>query len=133
MSSTPSARAKADAFLAICPSRAVLTRLADKWAMLVLVALAPRPMRFGELRRRLEGVSAKVLTQTLRALERDGLLRRDARAAPTYRVDYELTASARKLVPIVQELKRWAEESWTTIERANTAFDRERRVQKDPG
>jgi DNA-binding HxlR family transcriptional regulator len=113
-----------DAFLAACPSRAVLARLGEKWAMLVLVALSHGRLRFGELRRRVQGVSQKMLTQTLRALERDGLVRREVLTVSVLRVEYELTPHGAELVPIIAALKKWAEGHLRVVERANAGFDR---------
>ena len=101
-----------DAFLKACPSRALLARTAEKWTLLVLVALKDGPTRFGALRRRVEGVSQKMLTQTLRALERDGLVTRHLYDEMPLRVEYALTARGRELLPLADELKRWAETNY---------------------
>lgn len=77
--------------------------------MLVLVALAERPLRFGELRRRVEGVSQKMLSQTLRNLERDGLATRRVFDGRPLRVEYGLTRRGRSLEPVVRAIKRWSE------------------------
>lgn len=125
MAQTPSgAGPKPDAFARICPSRAVLARVGEKWSMLALAALEGGPVRFGDLRRRLEGVSQKVLSQTLRGLERDGLLVRDVYDERLPRVEYRLAERGRTLLPWVAGLKAWAEENLKDIERANAAFDR---------
>lgn len=102
-----------DAFLKACPSRALLARVAEKWTLLVLVALEDGPTRFGALRRRVEGVSQKMLTQTLRGLERDGLITRHLYDEMPLRVEYELTAPGRELLPLAAQLKRWAEANYT--------------------
>jgi DNA-binding HxlR family transcriptional regulator len=101
-----------DAFLKACPSRALLARIAGKWALLVLVALEEGPTRFGALRRRVEGVSQKMLTQTLRALERDGLVTRHLYDEMPLRVEYALTDRGRGLLPLAAQLKQWAEENF---------------------
>ena len=101
-----------DAFLKACPSRALLTRIAEKWTLLVLVALRDGPVRFGALRRRVEGVSQKMLTQTLRALEGDGLVTRHLYDEMPLRVEYELTKRGRSLLPLADQLKRWAETNY---------------------
>lgn len=125
MDQTPrGAGPKPDAFVRICPSRPVLARIGEKWATLALVALANGPVRFGDLRRRLEGVSQKVLTQTLRGLERDGLVVRDVYDERRPRVEYRLAERGRALLPWVAGLKAWAEENLQEIERSNAAFDR---------
>jgi DNA-binding HxlR family transcriptional regulator len=116
------ARAKADydAFLAGCPSRQLLDRISDKWVALVLAALGsdgpgtdrvdePRPMRYSELARRLAGVSQKMLTQTLRSLERDGLLTRTVTPTVPVTVTYELTDLGLSLHDVMRGVKAWAE------------------------
>jgi DNA-binding HxlR family transcriptional regulator len=119
------ARAKVeyDAFLAGCPSRTLLDRISDKWVTLVLAALGsdgshrfgagcagePRPMRYSELSRMLAGVSQKMLTQTLRSLERDGLVTRTATPTVPVTVTYELTELGLSLHQMMRALKTWAE------------------------
>ena len=107
-----------DAFLKACPSRALLARVAEKWTVLVLVALEPGPRRFGALLRQVEGVSQKMLTQTLRALERDELVSRRLYNEMPLRVEYTLTERGRSLLPLAAELKRWSE---VNFRRENTA------------
>lgn len=108
---------KPDAFLLACPSRDFFARIASKWALLVLVGLKDGPVRFGALRRRLEGISQKMLTQTLRALEADGLVERHLYDEMPLRVEYELTASGRELVKHAVKLKKWAEQNFGTTDR----------------
>ena len=111
------ARARYNAFLAVCPSRKLLDRISDKWVTLILAALGsgpdcdgdPRPMRFSELARLLAGVSQKMLTQTLRSLERDGLITRTATPTVPVTVSYELTALGLSLHELMRGLKSWAE------------------------
>src|SRR5882724_13533119 len=103
------AREQYDAYLATCPSRQLLDRLADKWATLILCALADDEQRYSELSRTIAGVSQKMLTQTLRNLERDGMLIRSITPAVPVRVSYRLTPLGRSLLPIVQSIKDWAE------------------------
>jgi len=117
------ARVAYDAFLAGCPSRKVLDRISDKWVTLILTALADGPLRYSELGRRIAGVSQKMLTQTLRTLERDGLVARGITAAVPVRVDYALTPLGRSLMPAVIALKHWAQEHIGEIEAARSAFD----------
>ncbi|MEU1289815.1 helix-turn-helix domain-containing protein [Kitasatospora sp. NPDC005856] len=112
-----------DAYLARCPARQLLDRIGDKWTSLVVNALADGPLRYSDLRRRLAGVSEKMLTQTLRALERDGLLARTVTAAVPARVDYTLTALGRDLLPLVQQIKAWAEDHMPQVLAARTAYD----------
>src|SRR4051794_23535053 len=98
-----------NAFLEECPTRQLLDELGNKWSCLVLVALSRGAMRHGELRRALAGVSQKMLTQTLRTLERDGLITRSVTASVPVRVDYELTPLGADLRAVVQQIKIWAE------------------------
>ncbi|ANH73747.1 hxlR-like helix-turn-helix family protein [Ralstonia insidiosa] len=102
----------------------MLARVGQKWTVLTMVALQDAPMRFGDIRRRLEGVSQKMLTQTLRAMERDGLIERHVYDERPLRVEYALSPLARTLLPLVIALKTWAEDSLKVIEANNRAFDR---------
>src|SRR5690348_992771 len=117
------AKTEYDAFLAACPSRKLLDRISDKWVTLILAALGsdgthqrgaacagePRPMRYSELKRLLAGVSQKMLTQTLRSLERDGLITRTATPTVPVTVTYELTDLGLSLHQMMRGLKTWAE------------------------
>jgi DNA-binding HxlR family transcriptional regulator len=96
-----------EVFAAACPSRVVLDHVTSKWGVLVLVALADGPQRWSELRRRAEGVSEKMLAQTLRTLEGDGLVHRDAQPVIPPRVDYSLTPRGRELVALMLPLFGW--------------------------
>jgi DNA-binding HxlR family transcriptional regulator len=109
-------KAQYDAFLAVCPSHKLLDRISNKWVVLILSALGsdgctgdPRPMRFSELARLLAGVSQKMLTQTLRSLERDGLLTRTATPTVPVTVTYELTKLGLSMYEMTRGLKAWAE------------------------
>src|SRR5215813_11872339 len=117
------ARAAYDAFFAGCPSRKVLERISDKWVTLILSALASGPLRYSELSRTIAGVSQKMLTQTLRTLERDGLVARTAFLAVPVRVEYALTPLGTSLMPAVNALKTWAEKHIDEIETARAAYD----------
>ncbi|MGH3520396.1 MAG: winged helix-turn-helix transcriptional regulator [Haloechinothrix sp.] len=94
-------------FPAACPSRVVLDHVTSKWGVLVLVALSDETLRWSELRRRAEGVSEKMLAQTLRTLERDGFVHRDARPVIPPRVDYSLSDRGRELVALLVPLMEW--------------------------
>lgn len=118
------ARQEYDAFLAACPSRQVLARISDKWVTLILVALDGGPLRYSDLCRTIAGVSQKMLTQTLRALERDGLVSRTVTTGVPVRVDYQLTPLGKSLMPAVTAVKTWAEEHIGEIEASRTAYDR---------
>lgn len=112
-----------DAFLADCPTRQVLETIADKWAALLVTALAQGPRRHSELRRVVAGVSQKMLTQTLRTLERDGLVTRTITPSVPVRVDYELTDLGRDLLPVLRSLKQWSEANIERIQRHREVFD----------
>lgn len=93
-----------------CPSRTALQRIGDRWTPLVVGVLAERPHRFGQLRRRIGGVSQKMLTQTLRSLERDGLVSRRVEATVPVTVEYSLTPLGETLVPVLAAVRDWAEQ-----------------------
>ncbi|MEW2157298.1 helix-turn-helix domain-containing protein [Streptomyces sp. NPDC007189] len=115
------AKAEYNAFLAVCPSRQLLDRISDKWVVLILCALGgdaseqpgaahtPKAMRYSELARLLAGVSQKMLTQTLRALERDGLLVRTVTPTVPVTVTYELTDLGLSLHHMTRGLRQWAQ------------------------
>jgi DNA-binding HxlR family transcriptional regulator len=113
----------ADPYSAACPSRTILDRIGDRWTVLVVGALAITPMRFSELARRIDGVSQKMLTQTLRGLERDGLVTRTVFAEVPPRVVYELTPTGRTLIGPLSTLDAWAREHIGSIEAARSAYD----------
>ncbi len=98
-----------DVFLADCPARLTLEVLADKWSLVVLHALGVRRWRHGELRELIGGISSKVLTQTLRRLERYGLVHRHDYSEVPRRVEYELSELGRTLLPPIDALTEWAE------------------------
>lgn len=93
-----------------CPSRRLLDRIGDRWTVLVVGTLSDGPLRFGEIGKRIDGISQKMLTQTLRALEQDGLVTRTVTAAVPVRVDYELTDAGRSLQGPLKALEDWATE-----------------------
>jgi DNA-binding HxlR family transcriptional regulator len=117
------ARVQYDAFIAACPTRKLLDRLSDKWVCLVLAALAGGARRYGDLSRIIAGVSQKMLTQTLRTLERDGLITRTVTASVPVRVDYELTPLGAGLLPVMRAIKQWAEANIEQVEAAREAYD----------
>lgn len=117
------ARQEFESFLAQCPSRDLLGTLGSKWVTLVLAALEHGALRYNEISRRVAGISPKMLTQTLRTLERDGLVLRSITAAVPVQVDYELTPLGEDLLQLVLQLKRWAEGHIATIERAREDYD----------
>jgi DNA-binding HxlR family transcriptional regulator len=124
VTNTESARPeRGDAFDPDCPTRVVLDRIGDKWTVLVINALTDGAMRFSVLRDRIGGVAPKVLTQTLRAMERDGLLTRTVHAQVPPRVDYELTPLGASLTAPIQTLTDWAETHVSTILAAREVYD----------
>lgn len=113
----------ADAYLAACPSRQILDVLANKWTLLVMGALGAGPLRFGELRRRLDGITQKMLTQTLRTLERDGLVTRTVYPTIPPRVDYASTELGRSVTGLLDSIRVWSEEHIDTVLDARDAYD----------
>ncbi|MEO1623338.1 MAG: helix-turn-helix domain-containing protein [Cyanobacteria bacterium J06632_3] len=112
-------------YAALCPSRAVLALIGEKWVSLVIGALDDRVMRFGELKRVCEGISQKMLTQTLRKLERDGLIKRTLYAdILPIKTEYRLTELGRSLLPVVNAAKIWAEDNLHQIEKNQVAYDK---------
>lgn len=109
-----------NAFVAECPTRQLLDALSDKWVTLVLVALTDGPLRYNALARRIAGVSQKMLTQTLRTLERNGIVDRTVTLAVPVRVDYALTPLGHSLLPLVAEIKAWAETHMDEVLTART-------------
>ncbi|MBB5082822.1 winged helix-turn-helix transcriptional regulator [Nonomuraea endophytica] len=117
------ARLAYDAYIAKCPSRQLLSTLSDKWVSLILTALAGGAQRYSDLARTIAGVSQKMLTQTLRSLERDGLVSRTLTPSVPVRVDYELTDLGRTLLPIMASIKEWAEAHIEDVQTARTRYD----------
>jgi DNA-binding HxlR family transcriptional regulator len=112
-----------DVYLKGCASRTVLEVIANKWTHLVVCALRDGPMRFGELRRRLDGVTQKTLTQTLRALERNGLATRTLFPTIPPGVDYELTDLGRSVAGLLDAIVVWSERHSVEISAARERYD----------
>lgn len=110
-------------YYAGCPTRQLLDRIANKWTVLVLGLLVAGPQRFNVLRRSVEGLTQKVLSQRLKELERDGLVHREARATVPVTVEYSLTPLGRTLVGTLDVLRAWAEQNMATISQAQAQFD----------
>lgn len=108
-----------------CPTRQVLERLADKWALLILDRLETGPQRFNALKREIKQITQKVLTQTLRKLERDGLVTRTVYATKPVTVEYALTALGATLTETVAALAHWAEQNMDAVAAAQAAYDAE--------
>ena len=108
-----------------CPHRLLLDQITDRWSVLVLTALAEEPARFNAIKRRLGGVTQKALTQSLRRLERNGLVARRVVPASPVAVEYRITPLARTLLPPVLALYAWTVEHLPHVDRARAAFDQQ--------
>ncbi|MFH8590054.1 winged helix-turn-helix transcriptional regulator [Streptomyces celluloflavus] len=106
-----------------CEVRQILDRVADKWSLLAIALLDCRELRFTELRREIDGISQRMLTVTLRQLERDGLVRRTVHAVVPPRVDYALTPLGATLHETIHALVGWTEEHQDEIAAARAAYD----------
>ena len=109
----------------LCPVRTVLDRLGDKWSFLLLLKLATRPRRFGELRREVSDISQRMLTQTLRDLQRDGIISRTVFPTKPPTVEYGLTALGQSFLEPMRSLVNWAEAHRDEIKAARKTFDDE--------
>lgn len=118
--------AQGDVFAVNCPSRTVLQHVTSRWGVLILVALLSKSYRFGELRRKVAGISEKMLSQTLTALEQDGFVRRDVLATIPPRVDYSLTPLGHPIAKQVEILADFIEDNLSEVLRARSTFHRER-------
>jgi DNA-binding HxlR family transcriptional regulator len=112
-----------DIFRASCPSRQVLELIADEWTPLVIYALEEGTMRFGQLLKRIDGISKKMLTQTLRAMERNGLVQRVVYPVVPPVVEYSLTPLGQTLMEPVQALKVWAYEHLQEVAQARKEYE----------
>ena len=112
-----------DPYEANCPSRRLLDRIGDRWTVLIVVALDSGPLRFSALGTRVGGISQKMLTQTLRSLERDGFVTRTVYPEIPPRVEYELTSLGRSLLGPLRALEEWA------VENMSEVVDRQREYQ----
>jgi DNA-binding HxlR family transcriptional regulator len=120
-----------DAYAADCPTRQTLDRIGDKWTTLIMLLLEDRPKRFSELQRSIGGISHKMLTQTLRSLERDGLISRTMYPEIPPRVEYRLTPLGETLCAPIRAILRWSEEHVDQVSAAQAAYDaREREKEK---
>ncbi|MFI1368283.1 winged helix-turn-helix transcriptional regulator [Streptomyces griseochromogenes] len=119
------ARIDYDAFLRNCPTNQLLGRLSDKWVSLVVSALYAGPQRYSDIGRRIAGVSPKMLTQTLRTLQRDGIVSRTVTPSVPVRVDYELTPLGQSLAGLLTAVKEWAETHFEEVRTAREQYDGE--------
>ncbi|NTG50351.1 helix-turn-helix transcriptional regulator [Agrobacterium rhizogenes] len=110
-------------FSSECPSRALFDQIADKWSMMVLAVLDDGPQRFNAIRRRLQGVTQKALTQCLRRLERNGLIAREVISLSPVAVQYQVTPLGRTLREPLQELHKWTLVKLPEVNAAREAFD----------
>ena len=104
-----------NASLDLCPARQLLEAISSKWVTLVMLALEDGQQRHSDLRKRIPGASQKMLTSTLRSLERDGLVLRHVTVSVPVRTDYELTPRGRSLLKIIFDMKEWAEENMDDV------------------
>ncbi len=116
---------KWDIFNAACPTRLVLNRIADKWTVMIVIALAEETKRFGELRREIDGISQKMLTQTLRGLERDGLISRKVYPTIPPKVEYSLTKLGLSLVDALESMRIWSEENIKQVMKSQKLYDKQ--------
>ncbi|MCH5583677.1 helix-turn-helix transcriptional regulator [Shimazuella sp. AN120528] len=107
-----------------CSYMRVLEIVSSKWAVLIIAALADGTKRYGDLRRRIEGISQKMLTQTVRQLERDGLVKRYVHDSVPPSVEYELTPIGQTILPHLFSMKQWVNEYYAEVERARQEYDR---------
>ncbi|WP_444949447.1 winged helix-turn-helix transcriptional regulator [Micromonospora ureilytica] len=118
----------ADMFDELCPSSLNPIRFGDKWAALIIRCLEQGPRRFSELRVPLRRVTPKVLTQSLRSLERDGLIKRTVFAEVTPHVEYELTPVGRSMLEPIAAACAWTEQHWDELLDARESYDNATRV-----
>ena len=119
-------RCKPQHFSSECPSRVLIDQIADKWSMMVLAVLDSGPLRFNAIKKQLEGVTQKALTQCLRRLERNGLVAREVIADSPVAVQYEITPLGRTLQPPFRALYAWTITKMPEVELARQAFDERR-------
>lgn len=112
-----------DPYRETCPTRQLLDRIGDQWTVLVIGCLGSGPQRYTEIARRIEGVSQKMLTQTLRALERDGIVERTVFPVVPPHVEYDLTELGRTLQEPIRTLERWAVQNIDAVLHARVGFD----------
>ncbi|KZD06185.1 MarR family transcriptional regulator [Thalassospira xiamenensis] len=110
-------------FSSACPSRVLFDQIADKWSMMTLTVLEDGPLRFNEIKRQLEGISQKALTQCLRRLQRNGLISRQVISFSPVAVQYQVTPLGRTLQKPMQELYAWTLDKLQEIENARRTFD----------
>lgn len=112
-----------DVYSGDCPTRQILDRIGDKWTALIMGVLEEDTMRFSEIRRHIKGISQKMLTQTLRNLERDGLVTRTVYPEVPPRVEYALTPLGETLTEALATIRHWAEENIEAVVEAQSIYD----------
>jgi len=117
------AKQNANPFMASCPSQDILALIGSKWSMLLLCILGDGPVRSGELGRRAGGISQKMLTQTLRELERHGIVHRKDHGEVPPRVEYSLTPLGRSLAQLVSKIEEWVETNYSRMTRVAQSYD----------
>lgn len=113
-----------DVFAADCPTRQLLDRIGDKWSVLILILLGTNDLRHNALKRGVQGISQKMLSQTLRSLERDGLVTRHVRPSVPIEVEYRITPLGRGLLDALRLMVDWAEARMPEVAAAQAAYDR---------
>jgi DNA-binding HxlR family transcriptional regulator len=124
VTTSPATDIQGDPYQAGCSTRRILDRIGDRWTVLIIGVLGDGDARFSQLRRRVDGISQKMLTQTLRGLERDGLVRRTVHAEVPVRVEYALTEAGRTLLEPLGALRRWCIEHLGDVSESQQAYDR---------
>lgn len=114
-----------------CPSRRLLDRIGDRWTVLTIGALADGPLRYKSITGRIDGISQKMLTQTLRGLERDGLVKRTVFPVIPPRVDYELTETGLSLCEHLAALEKWATDHMAQVLDSQNRYDASTAAQKE--
>lgn len=122
----PEVTGRGNAYARDCPTRQLLDRIGDKWSVLVLLLLGDAELRFSRIKQRIDGVSQKMLSQTLRALERDGLVTRHALATVPVTVSYRITPLGRDLLDALQRMIDWAETRMPDVAAAQRRYDEDR-------
>src|ERR1700735_4079187 len=120
---------RANPYSADCPTRQILDRVGDKWAVLILLLLRFEALRFNRLRRGIEGISQKMLSQVLKSLERDGLIRRRAIATVPVTVEYSITPLGATLAGAVDPLRAWAGQPLKEVLPAQRRYDAQRNAE----
>ena len=121
------------AFSVNCPSRVLFEQIADKWSMMILTVLDKGPLRFNAIKRLLEGVTQKALTQTLRRLQRNGFIERRVLDGSPVAVEYEITPLGRTLQVVLNAVYAWTHEHLEEVDQARRAFDSKTPIADDDG